>query len=42
MTKHPLTAEHAALVAHLLGLTAGTATIIGLIPPVTNLVRMLI
>jgi hypothetical protein len=42
MTKHQPPAEHAALVAHLCGLAAGTATIIGLIPPVTNLVRMLI
>jgi hypothetical protein len=35
-------AERAALVAHLLGLAAGAATIVGLIPPVTNLVRSLI
>ena len=42
MTRHPLAAEHAALLAHLLGLAAGTVTIIGLIPPVANLVRSLI
>ena len=38
---HPITAS-AGLVAHLLGLGAGAATIVGLIAPVANLVRMLI
>jgi hypothetical protein len=41
-TTGPRTSERAALVAHLLGLGAGFAAIIGLIPPVTTLVRMLI
>jgi hypothetical protein len=36
------TIERIALVAHLLGLGIGTATIMGLIRPVTNLVRMLL
>jgi hypothetical protein len=36
------TSERAALIAHLLGVAAGAATTIGLIPPVTNLVRSLI
>jgi hypothetical protein len=31
-----------ALAAHLLGFAAGSVTILGLIPPVTKLVRMLI
>jgi hypothetical protein len=34
--------ERAALIAHLFGLAAGGATIVGLIPPVTSLVRSLI
>jgi hypothetical protein len=34
--------DRVALVAHLLGLGVGAATIIGLIPPITNLVRSLI
>ena len=38
----PRTSERAALVAYLFGLGVGAATIIGLIPPVTNLIRMLI
>jgi hypothetical protein len=38
----PRTSERAALAAYLLGLGVGAATIIGLIPPVTNLIRMLI
>jgi hypothetical protein len=36
------TSARAALVAHLLGLVTGAVTIIGLIPPATNLVRLLI
>jgi hypothetical protein len=38
---HPITAS-AGLVAHLLGLGAGAATIVGLIKPVANLLRILI
>jgi hypothetical protein len=41
VTVHHLTTGRAALVAHLLGLAAGAATVISLIPLVTDLVRRL-
>jgi hypothetical protein len=42
MTHCHRTTERIALVVHLLGLGTGAATIIGLIPAIMNLVRMLI
>jgi hypothetical protein len=30
------------LVSHLLGLDVGVATVVGLVPPITHLVRMLV